>query len=232
MKRIIGIVTALLTLFLTSCITIEEIYTFNSDGSGSMKYVIDMGEMATMLKAFGGDEENEETSELDTSMREASVELESKAKRLSSIKGISGITNSSDEENFVFTLSFDFKDIDALNAGLNEILKDSADTQFHQYFIQKGKTLQRNSLLGSKLKSAMGLEDESDENDEEQEMANMMLEQMKYNLTFNFNKGVKSVKTKSTVGKLSSDKKTYTMETNFKQLAENGEMLDANFKLK
>lgn len=228
MKRLFGLLILLFTLSLTSCLTIEEIYTFKSDGSGTMKYIIDMSEMASLMKSFQTEEDS--PTEMDSSMAEAAQEFEDKAAKLKAIKGISGVNNSADNENFVYTISFDFKDINSLNTALNEIMKDSADTQFHEYFKMKGKNLERSSLLGNKMKEAMGLGGE-EESDEGAEMANMMLEQMKYNLSFTFEDGVK-VKTNSTVGNLSDDKKVYTMKSNFKQLTETAGLLDANFKMK
>lgn len=230
MKRIAGLLLALIAIGFTSCITIEEIYTFRSDGSGNMKYVIDMSEAAGMLKAFK--QEDEEEVETENELEEAAEELQATAETLKSMKGISNVANTNDNENFIFTLSFDFASVEDLNKALNEVIKDSSATQPHEYFTMKGKNLIRNSKMADKLgnlseESGTGGDDEASK-----EMANMMLEQMKYNLTFNFEKGVKSVKTKSTVGELSGDKKQYTMKANFKQLSENQDLLDASFKLK
>ena len=44
---------AILSLFLTSCITIQETMHFNEDGSGDFSISIDMGEMIMAMDEFG-----------------------------------------------------------------------------------------------------------------------------------------------------------------------------------
>lgn len=220
----------LIAVGFTSCITIEEIYTFRSDGSGNMKYVIDMSETADLMNSFKSDEDDEESAG-NEDLDEAVESLKETAEKLKSISGITKIENTADNEKLIYTLSFDFKDIDALNKALNEVIKDSSSAEFHEFFTMKGKNLVRNSKMGDQMKGIAGEEDE--EMDETaKEMANMMLESMKYNITFNFENGVKSVKTKSTIGELAEDKKTYTMKANFKQLSEGKNLMDASFKLR
>ena len=58
------ICTALVLLFaLQGCITIEENYTFKSNGSGTMEYVVDMSSFGEMMESMG-DMAGEESSEL------------------------------------------------------------------------------------------------------------------------------------------------------------------------
>lgn len=222
MNKKFGVLLALIVISLSSCITIEEIYTFKKDGSGNMKYVIDMGEMMSLMKSMAGD--SDEPTETDTMLGSVGNDFISITELLKGINGVSNINHSSDDEKFIYSVSFDFKDITVLNNALNEMFKDSTQTGYQQFFTQKGKKLDRNSLIGNKMKAVMGTS-------EDKEMMEPFLDQMKYNMVFNFEDGVKSVKTLSTAGKLSSDKKTYSVKTDFKKLTTKDDLLSASFKL-
>ncbi len=51
----------LFVLLMQGCLTIEENYTFKKDGSGTMEYVVDMSEMADLMKGLPGANGSERT---------------------------------------------------------------------------------------------------------------------------------------------------------------------------
>ena len=75
---------------LTGCITIEEHYSFKKNGSGTMKYIIDMKEMGEMLEAFADElEENEgSSSESEDDLNVGDIPMSELADSLRTVAGI------------------------------------------------------------------------------------------------------------------------------------------------
>jgi hypothetical protein len=172
-------------LLFTGCITIEEHYTFRKNGSGSMTYVVDMSELGGMMEAFS------ESGDAGSGMGDmGSMDMSKEVEALKGIPGVSKVKLDG-KKKWVQRISFDFKDVDALNAALNQFMHDSSGVR-HEFFRWEGNTLVRTNNrhaheLGAGLAKgqAAGEEEDADGEDEALDMS-MMLESMKYKYSFKF----------------------------------------------
>jgi hypothetical protein len=213
---------ALLPLLMASCLTIEESYLFKRNGSGSMTYTLDMSEMASLLKMSQESEDAEDPT--------GDMGFEAEADRLSGISGISGVKANSDKDNYIFSVSFKFASLDALNAALTElILNDEEGSEpVHEFFRMENNAIvathrmKGNPLTGSEL---MG-------DDEESEQAAALMESMKYKKHFTFASSVQTVYSGSDASISGKKDRELHLESNFRQLMEDGEALNASIVLK
>lgn len=163
-----------------SC-TFHQDITFNEDYSGSMNYTIDM----SALKALAGDEEGEE-EESESIMDDE--DLMDSMRELEKIDGISNVKMEEDEEKGIYVFGYDFANLDRLNESMagSDMLAEG-NNEGHVYLKQKGK-----KKLIFKMPEMKGEGGEIDT-----ESMEGMEEMFKYELTMNFPKPVKKLKTKS-----------------------------------
>ena len=221
MKNFLAIALAALLATLTSCLTIEESYTFKPNGSGTMEYKIDMSEMAPLLKMAS--EEGEEPIDEDLNISEL-------ADKLIGIKGISKVASTEDKENFIFTVSFSFSDIDALNTAMNAILSDGEPGgEEHTFFTQEEKkTFKR----VHRMNEAFNPDEILGEEEEGSEYAMTLMESMKYRLNFQVKRPVKAVYSSADVEYMDEKHKTLRVETSLKNLMEDPKALDVTLVTK
>ncbi len=110
--------TVLCLLFvLQGCLTIEENYTFKKDGSGTMEYVVDLSEMAEMMKGFpGAADKNEDMGKMN---------MFDNVERMKKLPGIKKVKLKKEKDGFIQRVSFQFKDVASLNGALNVLMPDS-----------------------------------------------------------------------------------------------------------
>mgnify|MGYP000589683263 CR=1 FL=1 len=184
MKRMLklGVIAAIIAFALSSCLTIEDHYTMKANGSGSMKTIIDMSEMKSLLEMVA--EEGSEGNPMDElNFQDLAVELRGQ-------NGISNIAVNENKEDLVFEISFDFDDVSSLNRGLSSLGRNSANGNmtnpskgvFASNF-ELGEMLPMNELLG-------GADDAGEEG---MEKVQMLLNQMKYTIHLHFQKPVQAV---------------------------------------
>lgn len=227
MKKAIFLTLLLGLVGLSGCITIEESYSFNADGSGTMNYTIDFTEFAAIMEQLNeSGEMGDVQGENEDPMNDLKSGFKEKLDLLDGIDGISNVKINQGTDKYVYALSYDFKDVDALNKALNKLINQEGAEE-HVFFKSKGKTLVRESILGDFGKELIGSENDADAAG--MEMAEMMLSELKYNLKFTFEKGLKSVRTDAS-GVLTEDKKQYSLDMTFKDMIERPEAMNITFK--
>ena len=200
----------------SSCLTITETYTFNKNGSGSMSYMIDMSEMASLIKMA----EQESEMPMQEEMNFAAF-----ADKLKGISGITAVKSVEDKENYKFGLSFDFANVVALNQAMNRIINEGG--QSHEFFTQEGKVLTRNHHMNSAFDASEMLG-----SDEEAEYAKTLMESMVYNVNFTFKKPVKVVYSAAKVDLGGKKNREVKIQSNLKDLLEDSEKLNASIIFK
>jgi len=219
------ILVSTLLLALPACITIEEIYTFKKNGSGSMTYVIDMREMAPLLKMA------QEQQEMDF---EGMLEGDMFSDRLVGISGISKVEAYESDEELLFGVSFKFDDLPALNAALNAINSDqnmmAVAEEPHVFFKKEGNTFVRNhktvdalnmdELLGSELGG------------EDKQQMDLFMSQMTFKVNMTFKKPVEAVYTAAKAEFIDKKNKQVEISTNFQDLIKDQTILNASIVTK
>jgi len=218
--RLIGLFLVLIAF--TGCITIEENYTFKKDGSGTMEYVVDMSQIGEMMKAFEsmGDEKGKKSEGLDQ------LDLKEEVLALKGIPGIKKVkVNAKDE--YVQKVSFAFADVNALNAALNVLLKDTTELQ-HTFFTWEGNTLVRKSNGHARdIGMGMGKEDPNDSTDMTE-----FLSSMKYKYSFTFADPIANTATAEGMVQENPDPRTVKLDTDFSVISKDEKVLDLRIDLK
>jgi len=220
--------TRLLGLFLlliafTGCITIEENYTFKKDGSGTMEYVVDMSQIGEMMKAFENMGDGKDKSKKDGL---GELDLKDEVAELKKVPGIKKVKVNG-KDKFVQKVSFRFADLNALNAALNVLMRDSTGVQ-HTFFTWEGNTLVRTSNGNARdIGMGMGKEDPSDSTDMTE-----FLSAMKYKYSFNFADPIASTGTAVGVEQENPDARTVKLNTDFSLISKDDKALDLRIELK
>lgn len=220
--RLIGLF--LLLIAFTGCITIEENYNFKKDGSGTMEYVVDMSQIGDMMKAFESMGEGKGKGKKDEELGQ--LDLKDEVAALKSVPGVKKV-KVNDKEKFVQKVSFQFADINALNAALNVLMKDSTGRE-HTFFTWEGNTLVRQSNGNARdIGMGMGNEDPSDTTDMTE-----FLSSMKYKYSFTFANEIGNTTTAEGVEKESPDARTVKLNTDFGIISKDEKALDLRIDLK
>jgi hypothetical protein len=193
-KRAISIVRSIRSwaflgglLLLSGCLTIEENYTFKKDGSGTMEYVVDLSEMADLMKGLPGGKDGAKSKDDGV----GAMDLNDNLAKLKSLPGISKVKLKKEKDGYVQRLSFRFKDIAALNGALNQLMPDSTNAA-QEFFRWEGSTLVRtNNKHAQELGGDMG-----GETGDSTDMTGL-LQTMHYNYSFKFAKEIGATGTKA-----------------------------------
>ena len=201
------------SLLLTSCITIEETYSFKEDGSGKGYISINMSQMKAIMESMGGLLDEEKISTLNA------INFDSHKNTLSTINGISDINSKIDQEHYRFELTYNFTNQEALNQVLNTIFESK-----NLIFFNKKKKLVTLThplphLITQQLKDM-----------ESQQMINL-LESVTYSIAIEFLRPVKKVST-TAKNTISEDKQTLTLMSNLQELVKSPDNFNTTIKLK
>ena len=196
-------------LFASGCLTIEENYTFKKNGSGTMEYVVDMSEMADMMKGIPGIK--------DKGGPMAAVP-DGKVDQLKALVGVKKVKLKNEDQGFVQRISFAFADIDALNRALNVLMPDSTGAQ-QTFFHWEGNTLVRTN---NRYAEALGKDMTEDGTTDLSEV----LKAMRYKYSFKFAKEVQDVQLAEGVTKESPNAKKLALATDWSVIMKDPKALD------
>lgn len=146
------LLTHLLVIFMafsfTSCFHIIEDIFFQKDGSGTYSIVVDMSQIANMMELMGSGD----NKEMEEAMSGMVSEFEMVKKRMEALNGVSNVKQEVDKETLIFSTSFDFDDLKALNLGMSEYFMDreGGQTETHTFFTyRQGKLVRSDKDLMS-----------------------------------------------------------------------------------
>ncbi|MET2985937.1 hypothetical protein [Aureibaculum conchae] len=112
-KKIKSIFVFALLLICSSCFEIIEEVSLNDDGSGKVTLTLNLSRSKTKINSMMLlDSVNNYKVPSEQEIRKHFSEM---VKTVKNTEGISNVTNSIDMEEFIFTLSCNFNDVDALN---------------------------------------------------------------------------------------------------------------------
>ncbi len=211
-KFLFSTIISCLLLF-TSCITIEESYSFKEDGSGSSSFVINMSQMKKIMETMTGAIEASEPATF------SAMDFNVYKDTLSKTEGISNINTKLDNINYQFELTYDFSSKEALNNAMNIIFESKSQVFFNYKKKDFELTHPLPQLINNELK------------DMSSEQTTMFLEAVKYNITLNFERPIKKTTT-TAVKSISEDKKQLVLETNLDELIKTPDKFHTRIKLK
>lgn len=138
----------------TGCFDLQENVFLNKDGSGKFSFVVNLSEFKMMADMFDESEETKGDFTLkNSSTGKLNSSFVSTIKKLEKTKGISDIKTIEDTVNYTFGLSFNFKDVYALNKAMNRLFEDdsiTSNTTETTFFVIKNKQFIRLDVLDSK----------------------------------------------------------------------------------
>jgi hypothetical protein len=223
MQRILNIARwLLLALAVTSCLTVEENYTFHTDGSGEMELAFDLKQLAMFV---------EEGPQRDSLFMMGAI-FDEITPKLEELDGVTRIETFEDREAMRLGLRFNFTNVTALNEALSNVLLIES-TETHPFFVQEKKTIRRTgplpssgfSLVDAVAQSFMGEGADPEE-------AEMVLGIMKYHTNYHFEKRVKLVYAEAETSVTGAEREDVMISSTFDQLLGNYDQLDAAFVLK
>jgi len=219
MKKLFLFAISIALITLTGCITIIEKYKIHANGTGTMEYIIDMSEMYEMMASFSDSADAMETNSIDASIQEALPDLKN-------LDGISNIELTGDLSRYIAAIRFDFKNAEALNKAMAMLFEGSDNVTGTEKYVEiKGKTFTR---FGETSKE-FNKEDILGSQGLDSETMKSMLESMKYKISVEFDKKIKNVKT---LGAITREEKSVTVETNFSDLFDNYDLMKTIIKTK
>ncbi|RMG73847.1 MAG: hypothetical protein D6722_03180 [Bacteroidetes bacterium] len=189
----------------TACFDIEEEITLKKDGSGTYQISVDMTQMMEMMSGFMTEEQMAE-SDMFGSMDSA---LQVQVETLREMDGLSNVRHMS--ENFRFSLTYDFADIDALNAAASAgsaIDNTTGPVTSGASYKWTPKSFERENKPIDNL-----LNSEDEEQAEAMEMAKMMLADAHYSITYHFPGKVK--KLTNDAAEIGADNRSVILSSNF-----------------
>lgn len=124
MKIVYGFLAAFLLLSLNSCIEIIDDITINNDGSGTLKYTVNLSASKVKINsilALDSLEGQKVPSKDDILER-----IESISKKLATKQGISNVSIDANMTDYLFKIQCDFTSINALQNAVKEIVKEES----------------------------------------------------------------------------------------------------------
>jgi hypothetical protein len=203
----------------TGCLTIEENYAFKKDGSGSMEYVVDLSEMADLMKGLPGSGEGKDDGA-------GAMDMKDNLAKLKELPGVGKVKLKQEKDGFVQRLSFRFADVNALNRALNTLMPDSSGLQ-HDFFRWEGNVLVRtNNQHAQELGNGMGGEP-GDSTD-----MTMLLQSMHYRYSFKFAKDIADTRVAEGVTKEPDGSNRVKLSTDWSVITKDPQALDLRIELK
>jgi hypothetical protein len=211
MKKLLLLLISVILVFLSGCITIFEEYKINSDGSGSMEYLVDMSELQKMMEIF--------SDSLDISELNLSGSFTSAVPDLNIMKGIHNAELAGIAESFVFGIRFDFDDMESLNRALGLLFEDNENSTTRFVGMKRRKFTRYDATSDdfshkSMMKEGLDI-DESVMKD--------ILDRMQYKISMSFEKEIRKVR--SSAGYQQKTDNSIIMKANFNQLLDEPDYL-------
>jgi hypothetical protein len=123
---------------LSACLTVEETYTFNSDGSGKAVFQIRLTDMEAVLNQAKWDGSEENLKQLS---------FESLALQLRTLEGLNEVSILDNLQQHTWGVAFSFDHVLALNQALNVILIDKPHDNWHTFFVHSKQGIARSHQM-------------------------------------------------------------------------------------
>ncbi len=140
--RLANSVLLLIAVFIsTACFEVREEIAIDKQGAGTYSFLIDMSSSKNLIDmAMGMQITKDRTpfAQMDSSFAKG-------IERLTNMQGISNVQAINNREQYVFGMMFDFQNVDALNAALNQSAQEQPEPNSMATFTFRKKELSRSS---------------------------------------------------------------------------------------
>jgi hypothetical protein len=203
---------------LSACLTVEETYTFNSDGSGKAVFQIRLTDMEAVLNQAKWDGSEENLKQLS---------FESLALQLRTLEGLNEVSILDNLQQHTWGVAFSFDHVLALNQALNVILIDKPHDNWHTFFVHSKQGIARSHQM-DKLRIGEILRNDP----QFSTILEQTLQSMHYRMSYDFASPVKVVY--SDQGLILDAKRPnhLELEANFLDLRRTPRLLDVSVVLK
>ncbi|MEM6806397.1 MAG: hypothetical protein AAF696_33670 [Bacteroidota bacterium] len=225
-KLTLFLISLLACTFLPSCLTIEESYKFNKNGSGWMQYKISTDDLAQMMEKFSSFEQSLTDETEDRKFDPEKLSMRNLVPGLEKIEGLSAINLIDEPENNMYGLNFKFKSLNALNKAMNHILNKEGSPAF-TYFsmddnvIRRSHKMSKNRIGGDFLEKA-----------EDSDKIGPILSRMKYDIKYNFKQEIRVAYSEAQTTIMGKKSKDLHVESNLRAILENEGFINTSIVFK
>ncbi|HEY8400323.1 MAG TPA: hypothetical protein VIK89_03620 [Cytophagaceae bacterium] len=228
-KYSFNLLLLLLFCFLcTSCFEIKEELTLKKDGSGTYSFTMDMSQLKQvfiMSQAFAKGFSSMDTSgkykpnmNFHNPMLNMKIKFDQLKYKLEEIKGITNYEVVYDTSLYLIGAKYNFSNITALNASVNELQKDQEEKQ-EDHYKYNGRVFERyNSISENDVK--IGANNDS--------IARSMLGTARYHIIYHFEEPVKDFENENYY--MSRDRKTLIFTAPLMDLVDRKVLIDNKVK--
>ena len=217
MRKILGW-GLFLGLFLSSCLTIEESYYFRRDGSGSMRFSVDLTELGAILNY--AEAEGSTNVLTDLSFIHA-------VKQLRQLEGIYNVILLDDPENYIWGVEYEFVHTVALNQALAILLLQEIPDNPDPFVEYHGRMFRQNHRMDKLL-----LAEKLDEDESLASLSAELKDKMHYRIHYHFDRPIKAVYAQQDIQLPKRRTKYLQFESTFWEMEQNPRILDATLILK
>lgn len=126
---------------LSSCFEVREKLHLKENGSGQFVYTLDFSQSQSALSMAKMMADFRNKTSPDKKIKNS---VDKTLEALQSTDGISNAAVNRDDERFIYKVSFDFRDVESLNAALNKFVKSEEEITFFTY---DGKNFSRTDAV-------------------------------------------------------------------------------------
>lgn len=222
LKTVRNFLLLVIPLFMVSCFSITEEYSFNNDGSGKASYKIDLTEIMSMWKMMASSDSTGSTlKSIDSTFNNKEL-----LEELKLIPGITNVENKSDTATGIVLYTYNFSNLVALNKAI-KLNKGSASLG-----LETGTAENKNEFIAGKkmLQRYYSMANISNEEDENTAMVEMMYKDATYTTIYHFEKSIKKVNNSDAT--ISKDRKSVVLEAPLLDLFNGKKNLNCTVKTK
>ena len=203
---------AAVSFLATGCLDLTDEITLNSNGSGSYVNSMDVTKLMEQMNTLSAfDSTGQMVPNMEKSLDSTFDEV---VKKYKDINGVSDVQLDKSVKN-IYKVSLRFANINVLNDVIDIDKKEDAEKKLYSW--TKGKLSRKDGGVSMASDFLNGYEDNK-------EMMETYLADMKYNLIYHLPGAVKKMTNNRAI--LSDDKKTVTLETSFSELNKSGSLMN------
>jgi len=127
MRKFVQVSFVISLVFLTSCFDVLDEITLNADGSGTYGLTVNLSKSKTKIATMMALKDGKTPTEA-----EINEEFDRVVDQLKTMSGISRVVHTSDFDNYIFMLEFDFEKVENLNRAVAQIItsREKEDGEF------------------------------------------------------------------------------------------------------